>query len=109
GRAQPAEAGLIWSAARYRRFRFSLDDCAGAKPKKTSKAAIPRRTPKRPPLPPSARGFIMSGRLFPGYHGPRLHEGKPMSIEKSLRRKNSLERARNVLTRGERIKTLMDD
>jgi small basic protein (TIGR04137 family) len=32
-----------------------------------------------------------------------------MSIDKSLRRKNSLERARNVLTRGERIKTLMDD
>jgi small basic protein (TIGR04137 family) len=29
-----------------------------------------------------------------------------MSIDKSLRRKNSLERARNVLTRGERIKTL---
>ncbi len=26
-----------------------------------------------------------------------------MSIDKSLRRKNSLERARNVLTRGERI------
>ena len=32
-----------------------------------------------------------------------------MSIDKSLRRKNSLERARNVLTRGERIKTLMDE
>ena len=32
-----------------------------------------------------------------------------MSIDKSLRRKNSLQRARNVLTRGERIKTLMDD
>jgi len=31
-----------------------------------------------------------------------------MSIDKSLRRKNSLQRARNVLTRGERIKTLMD-
>ena len=29
-----------------------------------------------------------------------------MSIDKSLRRKNSLERARNVLTRGERIKIL---
>ncbi len=27
-----------------------------------------------------------------------------MSIDKSLRRKNTLERARNVLTRGERIK-----
>ena len=31
-----------------------------------------------------------------------------MSIDKSLRRKNSLQRARNVLTRGERIKTMMD-
>jgi len=32
-----------------------------------------------------------------------------MSIDKSLRRKNSLARARNVLTRGERIKTLKDE
>jgi small basic protein (TIGR04137 family) len=32
-----------------------------------------------------------------------------MSIDKSLRRKNTLERARNVLTRGERIKTLKDE
>jgi small basic protein (TIGR04137 family) len=32
-----------------------------------------------------------------------------MSIDKSLRRKNTLERARNVLTRGERIKTLQDE
>lgn len=32
-----------------------------------------------------------------------------MSIDKSLRRKNSLQRARNVLTRGERIKTLIDE
>ena len=31
-----------------------------------------------------------------------------MSIDKSLRRKNSLQRARSVLTRGERIKTLKD-
>jgi small basic protein (TIGR04137 family) len=31
-----------------------------------------------------------------------------MSIDKSLRRKNALQRARSVLTRGERIKTLMD-
>ena len=31
-----------------------------------------------------------------------------MSIDKSLRRKNQLERARSVLTRGERIKTLRD-
>jgi small basic protein (TIGR04137 family) len=31
-----------------------------------------------------------------------------MSIDKSLRRKNSLARSRNVLTRDERIKTLMD-
>lgn len=32
-----------------------------------------------------------------------------MSIDKSLRRKNTLERARNVLTRGERIKILKDE
>ena len=32
-----------------------------------------------------------------------------MSIDKSLRRKDTLQRARNVLTRGERIKTLIDD
>jgi small basic protein (TIGR04137 family) len=32
-----------------------------------------------------------------------------MSIDKSLRRKNTLERARNVLTRGERIKTLQNE
>ena len=32
-----------------------------------------------------------------------------MSIDKSLRRKNQLIRARNVLNRGERIKTLQDD
>ncbi len=31
-----------------------------------------------------------------------------MSIDKSLRRKNQLARARNVLTRGERIKVLQD-
>jgi small basic protein (TIGR04137 family) len=32
-----------------------------------------------------------------------------MSIDKSLRRKNTLERARNVLTRGERIRTLQKE
>src|SRR5215475_13496978 len=32
-----------------------------------------------------------------------------MSIDKSLRRKNQLQRARNVLTRGERIKTMQDE
>ena len=32
-----------------------------------------------------------------------------MSIDKSLRRKNSLQRARNVLTRGERIKVMQDE
>ena len=32
-----------------------------------------------------------------------------MSIDKSLRRKNQLQRARNVLTRGERIKQLMNE
>jgi small basic protein (TIGR04137 family) len=38
-----------------------------------------------------------------------LEKERSMSIDKSLRRKNSLERARNVLTRGERIKTLIDE
>jgi small basic protein (TIGR04137 family) len=32
-----------------------------------------------------------------------------MSIDKSLHRKNSLERARNVLTRGERIRVLQKE
>ena len=32
-----------------------------------------------------------------------------MSIDKSLRRKNQLQRARNVLTRGERIKVLQGE
>ena len=32
-----------------------------------------------------------------------------MSIDKSLRRKNQLARARNVLTLGERIKVLKDE
>jgi small basic protein (TIGR04137 family) len=32
-----------------------------------------------------------------------------MSIDKSLRRKNTLMRSRNVLTRGERIKVLQDE
>jgi small basic protein (TIGR04137 family) len=32
-----------------------------------------------------------------------------MSIDKSLRRKNTLERARNVLTRDERIRTLQKE
>ncbi len=32
-----------------------------------------------------------------------------MSIDKSLRRKNQLARARNVLTRGERIATLKNE
>jgi small basic protein (TIGR04137 family) len=32
-----------------------------------------------------------------------------MSIDKSLKRKNTLQRARSVLTRGERIKVLNDE
>lgn len=32
-----------------------------------------------------------------------------MSIDKSLRRKNSLQRARNVLTRDERIKQMQNE
>jgi small basic protein (TIGR04137 family) len=39
----------------------------------------------------------------------RTSEGENMSIDKSLRRKNQLERSRNVLTRGERIKVLQDE
>src|SRR5262249_16948419 len=44
-------------------------------------------------------------------NGPRTtDEGQAiMSIDKSLRRKDQLQRARNVLTRGERIKQLMDE
>src|SRR6267142_826374 len=34
---------------------------------------------------------------------PNVGKVPAMSIDKSLRRKNSLQRARNVLTRGERI------
>src|SRR6266446_5586726 len=39
----------------------------------------------------------------------KTKDERPMSIDKSLRRKNSLERARNVLTRGERIKVLQNE
>jgi small basic protein (TIGR04137 family) len=39
----------------------------------------------------------------------RLKRKVFMSIDKSLRRKNQLVRTRNVLTRGERIKTLKDE
>ena len=41
--------------------------------------------------------------------GARPTRGKPMSIDKSLRRRNQLARARNVLTRGERIRVLQDE
>src|SRR5437763_6779722 len=40
---------------------------------------------------------------------PARFKGNAMSIDKSLRRKNSLQRSRNVLTRGERIKVLQDE
>src|SRR6266851_366690 len=43
-----------------------------------------------------------------GVHDSGLR-AKTMSIDKSLRRKNQLERARNVLTRGERIRTLQKE
>jgi small basic protein (TIGR04137 family) len=43
-------------------------------------------------------------RLWTTEYGLRI-----MSIDKSLRRKNTLQRARNVLTRGERIKVLKDE
>src|SRR5207237_4611540 len=49
-------------------------------------------------------------RLSAGDCGPSCRaKGLAMSIDKSLRRKDSLQRARNVLTRGERIKTLKDE
>ena len=35
--------------------------------------------------------------------------GVAMSIDKSLRRKDTLQRARNVLTRGERIKQMQNE
>jgi small basic protein (TIGR04137 family) len=38
-----------------------------------------------------------------------FEEDSRMSIDKSLRRKDTLQRARNVLTRGERIKVLRDE
>jgi small basic protein (TIGR04137 family) len=43
--------------------------------------------------------------------GPKISvsSGAIMSIDKSLRRKNSLERSRNVLKRDERIKVLIND
>src|SRR6266481_3310368 len=37
------------------------------------------------------------------------NRGGTMSIDKSLRRKDSLVRARNVLTRGERIKQMQNE
>src|SRR5579871_1491076 len=41
--------------------------------------------------------------------GSRKGTVTAMSIDKSLRRKNTLARSRNVLTRGERIKVLQDE
>ena len=43
------------------------------------------------------------------FSGPRKERVAVMSIDKSLRRKNQLARSRNVLTRDERIKVLMDE
>jgi small basic protein (TIGR04137 family) len=43
------------------------------------------------------------------FHPNAKDKGRAMSIDKSLRRKNSLQRARNVLTRGERIKVLQNE
>jgi small basic protein (TIGR04137 family) len=47
-------------------------------------------------------------RMGPTMPAPSLERNR-MSIDKSLRRKNQLARARNVLTRAERIKTLRDE
>src|SRR5205823_3292461 len=40
---------------------------------------------------------------------PLAEQERVMSIDQSLRRKNSLERSRNVLTRAERIKVLQNE
>src|SRR5262249_34191907 len=47
-------------------------------------------------------GFIMMGYFVSSRRRPRQRKGNAMSIDKSLRRKDTLQRARNVLTRGER-------
>src|SRR5262245_42125748 len=70
-----------------------------------------------PLLPPSLVRNALVGPLSGLYDQPTLTimrwpiaQGTSfMSIDKSLRRKNQLVRARNVLTRGERIKILMDE
>src|SRR5262249_42846945 len=86
------------------------------------------RTQLRLPFTRPSAGVIPLYRACPGRIDPLLSAGpsdfimiprvddrlesekeRSMSIDKSLRRKNSLQRARNVLTRGERIKTLMDE
>ena len=59
-----------------------------------------------------ASGLALAARL--PYHGvfvttPLDKVNRPMSIDKSLRRKNSLQRARSVLTRAERILILQAD
>jgi small basic protein (TIGR04137 family) len=50
---------------------------------------------------------VYDTRYIRSAHG--IPQDETMSIDKSLRRKNSLERSRNVLTRGERIKVLQDE
>src|SRR5262245_22029149 len=47
--------------------------------------------------------------LWGNPHPEVTEKGTTMSIDKSLRRKDTLVRARNVLTRGERIKVLRDE
>jgi small basic protein (TIGR04137 family) len=65
------------------------------------------------PLSQAGRAFIifLSPRVLRRRVGqPRvIEEDSRMSIDKSLRRKDQLQRARNVLTRGERIKRLTDE
>src|SRR5438445_12826651 len=58
----------------------------------------------------SRPGLVCAGDAFyyDSYVSAPSEKDPVMSIDKSLRRKNSLERARNVLTRGERIKLLQD-
>jgi small basic protein (TIGR04137 family) len=63
----------------------------------------------RDPLVGLGACFYHEQEVIHAHRKETAHKETPMSIDKSLRRKNTLQRARNVLTRGERIKTLMDE
>jgi small basic protein (TIGR04137 family) len=67
----------------------------------------PRFFPADPLLSGGGGALIMTAAI--GLTPEGRDGSKTMSIDKSLRRKNQLARSRNVLTRGERIKVLMDE